>query len=74
MEKIKYRASKTHPMPARIGRGREPKYLFPELEVGMSFFVSSDNEVKAARNRFYKRQQAIVVRAENDGYRIWRRT
>lgn len=74
MEKKKYRASKTHPIPTNTGRGREPKYMFPELEVGMSFFVNSELEVKSARNRFYRRKQSIVVRAENNGYRIWRRT
>jgi hypothetical protein len=74
MEKVKYRASKTHPMPTRIGRGREPKYMFPELEVGMSFFVKSEKEVKAARGRFYRDKQTIVVRAEGNGFRIWRRT
>lgn len=70
-----YKVSSRITMPTNTGRGRAAIYKFPELEIGQSFLVTTIQEVNAARNRYYRVDQKIIVRTESDGsYRIWRRT
>ncbi len=66
-----YRVSRKIAVPA-TGAGRDPKYPFPELEIGESFEVTTTSEKNAARKRFYTRQQRIVTRSTDNGFRIWR--
>jgi len=66
-----YRVSKKISVPA-TGAGRDPKYPFPELEIGESFEVTTTTEKNAARKRFYNRNQRIVTRMTDNGFRIWR--
>jgi len=72
MQQKNYKVSNKHPLPKHTGRGRQPIYNFPELEVGQSIFVDSDNECKAARSQFNRRRQNLCIRPEGDGYRVWR--
>lgn len=67
-----YRVSKKVPLPATSGRGREPMYVFPDLEVGDSFVVTTNKERQAARKRYAAKNQKIVTRMLNDTCRIWR--
>ena len=68
-----YRVSRKIAVPS-TGAGRDPKYPFPELEIGESFEVTTTTEKNAARKRFYNRNQRIVTRMTNNGFRIWRIT
>ena len=66
-----YRVSRKIAIPS-TGAGRDPKYPFPELEIGESFEVATTNEKNAARKRFEHRGQRIVTRSTDNGFRIWR--
>ena len=66
-----YRVSKKIAVPT-VGAGRDPKYPFPHLEIGESFEVATVNEKNAARKRFETRNQRIVTRSTDNGFRIWR--
>jgi hypothetical protein len=66
------RIEKNIPMPVVK---KQNKYPFAEMEVGDSFFVKG---VKEATIRAYSHVQArklnrtYIVRAENEGVRVWR--
>lgn len=66
-----YRVSRKIAIPS-TSAGRDPKYPFPELEIGESFEVATTNEKNAARKRFDNRNQRIVTRSTDNGFRIWR--
>ena len=68
-----FKIDKGVPMGPGKRRGRPRKYPFPDMEVGDSFFVPN---LKNPRPLFASCAKHVgmkaAVRAEGDGYRVWR--
>lgn len=68
-----YRVSKKIPMPTTSNRGRTPIYVFPDLEIGDSFVVTTNKERQAARKRYQHKKQTVAMRTiDGKETRIWR--
>lgn len=72
-----YSVEANMPMPSRAV-GRKPKYPFPEMKVGDSFFVpdggTKGQTVRMASYHYGKRHggQVFSTLKDGDGYRCWR--
>lgn len=63
------------PVPANYNGGRG-KYPFAKMKIGESFYVATKDcpGVRSSANQYHQihKDFTFTVRAEKDGYRVWR--